>query len=72
MEYNGKLYGKIDDKYFDTGRTTSEFDHMQKKLVEIQTRIDSDENDDKLVCMPITDINEGYDRHKYIIGYDPF
>lgn len=29
MEYQGKLYGKIGGKYFDTGKTTDEWDKLQ-------------------------------------------
>lgn len=31
MEYKGKLYGKIGNKYFDTGRTSDEFDYYEAK-----------------------------------------
>jgi len=33
MEYNGKLYGKIGNKYFDTSKTSEYFDNMPKKIV---------------------------------------
>lgn len=36
MEYHGKLYGKIGGKYFDTGRTSDEFDKYQKQAIELQ------------------------------------
>lgn len=36
MEYTGKLYGKIGNKYFDTGRTSEEFDKFQKMAIELQ------------------------------------
>jgi len=36
MEYHGKLYGKIGNKHFDTGRTSEEFDRMQNRLVEFE------------------------------------
>lgn len=32
MEYQGKIYGKIGNRYFDTGRTTEEWDEMKKAL----------------------------------------
>jgi hypothetical protein len=32
MEYNGKLYGKIGNKYFDTGKTSNDFDEMFEML----------------------------------------
>ena len=35
MEYNGKLYGKIGRKYFDTGKTTVHFD---KRITKVQLR----------------------------------
>lgn len=28
MKYHGKLYGKIGNKYFDTGKTSKDFDEM--------------------------------------------
>lgn len=30
MEYKGKLYGKIGAKYFDTGRTSDDWDELEK------------------------------------------
>jgi len=36
MEYHGRLYGKVGKKYFDTGRTSEEFDKYQKMAVELQ------------------------------------
>lgn len=36
MEYHGKLYGKIWNRYFDTGRTSEEFDSFQKSVIELQ------------------------------------
>ena len=36
MEYHGKLYGKVGNKYFDTGRTSDEFDSMQKLAIKLQ------------------------------------
>ena len=42
MEYTGKLYGKIGNKYFDTGRTSEEFDSFQKKAIELLLMNDSD------------------------------
>lgn len=29
MEYRGKLYGKIGNKYFDTGKTTDDYDELE-------------------------------------------
>ncbi len=31
MEYEGKLYGKIDGKYFDTGKTSDDWDELKGK-----------------------------------------
>jgi len=36
MEYYGKLYGKIGNKYFDTGKDTDDFDEMVKLLKKIR------------------------------------
>jgi len=41
MEYHGKLYGKIGNKYFDTGKTSKDFDDMCKLLKEALTHVDS-------------------------------
>ena len=39
MEYKGKLYGKVGNKYFDTGYTTDEWDKLQAlSPVETQTK----------------------------------
>ena len=44
MEYNGKLYGKFRNKYFDTGKTSKDYDLLEKQnkkmLEEIQDTID--------------------------------
>lgn len=34
MNYHGKLYGKIFNKHFDTGKTTDDFDGLVKELEE--------------------------------------
>ena len=39
MEYHGKLYGKIGNKYFDTERTSNDFDEMLKALKESRRTI---------------------------------
>lgn len=36
MEYKGRLFGKIGSKYFDTGRTSDEFDNMQKRIIDLE------------------------------------
>jgi len=35
MEYHGKLYGKIGNKYFDTGKTSKDFDEILEILKEL-------------------------------------
>lgn len=30
MEYNGKLYGKLGSKYFDTGKTAKDYDKLEQ------------------------------------------
>ena len=39
MEYTGKLYGKIRNKYFDTGFTSEDYDKLQKENSELQKQI---------------------------------
>ena len=34
MNYKGKLYGKVGKKYFDTGKTSDDWDEMIDALVE--------------------------------------
>ena len=36
MEYYGKLYGKIGNKYFDTGKTSSDFDSTSHQLEKLE------------------------------------
>ena len=38
MNYKGKLYGKVGKKYFDTGRTSDDWDEMIDALVEFKRR----------------------------------
>jgi len=33
MEYKGKLYGKIGKKYFDTGKTTDDWDRLDSNII---------------------------------------
>jgi hypothetical protein len=40
MKYTGKLYGKAGGMYFDTSRTTAEWDSMEARIVEIDRAID--------------------------------
>lgn len=39
MEYHGRLYGKIAGTYFDTGKTTKDFDNMQNLLNEAKNLV---------------------------------
>lgn len=39
MEYHGKLFGKIGNKYFDTGKTSEDFDNMSKRLAEFVEKL---------------------------------
>jgi hypothetical protein len=42
MEYHGKLYGKIGNKYFDTGKTSKDFDEMFEMLKDVLSGIRED------------------------------
>jgi len=35
MEYHGKLYGKYKGRYFDTGRTSTDYDELLEALNEL-------------------------------------
>jgi hypothetical protein len=35
MEYKGKLYGKLNNKYFDTGKTSDDWDMLEKYVAEL-------------------------------------
>ncbi len=35
MEYHGKLYGKIGDKYFETGKTSEDYDKLEEAFEEL-------------------------------------
>jgi hypothetical protein len=39
MEYHGKLYGKVGNKYFDTGSTSEDFDALQQKVDELAEQV---------------------------------
>ena len=39
MEFQGKLYGKIGNKHFDTGKTSKDFDDMVKMLQKAKSTI---------------------------------
>jgi hypothetical protein len=32
MRYIGKLYGKLGNKYFDTGKTSDDYDNLEKEV----------------------------------------
>lgn len=36
MNYTGKLYGKIGGVYFDTGKTSEDYDYLDKKVKEFE------------------------------------
>ena len=38
MNYNGRLYGRMAGTYFDTGRTSAEWDSMEKEVSELRER----------------------------------
>jgi hypothetical protein len=39
MEYKGKLYGRIKNKYFDTGKTSDDYDALEKKVIELENKV---------------------------------
>lgn len=41
MKYEGKLYGKVNGKYFDTGHTTEQWDEMIDALMDAKKAIES-------------------------------
>jgi len=45
MDYKGKLYGRICNKYFDTGKTANDYDALEKKVVELENKINQLLND---------------------------
>jgi hypothetical protein len=42
MEFKGKLYGKLGNKYFDTGKTSQDFNDLIQALQEILQITDRD------------------------------
>lgn len=40
MEYHGKLYGKIGNKYFDTSKTSDDYDNLEKQNKSLLDEID--------------------------------
>lgn len=44
MEYHGRLFGKIGDRYFDTGRTSQEFDAMQNRIIKLEEQLEKVKN----------------------------
>jgi hypothetical protein len=50
MEYHGKLYGKFGNKHFDTGKTSEDFDKLERdnlKMLEMLAKISKGFNDDE-------------------------
>lgn len=39
MEYEGKLYGKIGNKHFDTGKTADDWDCLEKSLEDYKKKL---------------------------------
>lgn len=39
MEYIGKLFGKIGNKYFDTGTTSEDYDKLKERIGELETKL---------------------------------
>ena len=39
MEYHGKLYGKFNGKPFDTGKTSDDFDNLEKENKEMKAML---------------------------------
>ena len=39
MEYKGKLYGRIRNKYFDTGMTSEDWDNLENNEIELTTEV---------------------------------
>lgn len=38
--YHGKLYGKLWNKYFETGKTSEDFDKMESRIKELEAEIE--------------------------------
>lgn len=36
MNYSGKLYGRIANKYFDTGKTSDDWDNLERKIAKLE------------------------------------
>ena len=39
MEYIGRLYGKVGNKYFDTGKTSEDYDRLESRLSPVTDQI---------------------------------
>lgn len=55
MDYKGKLYGKIWNKYFDTGHTAEDWDNLMLKVKKLEAEnkilnfmIDNGVNEDEM------------------------
>lgn len=40
MEYKGKIFGRIGKKYFDTGKTTDDWDRMENMVENLKLKVD--------------------------------
>ena len=40
MEYKGKLYGKLGNKHFDTGKTSDDYDELEKQNKQLLDEIE--------------------------------
>ena len=36
MEYKGRLYGKVHQTYFETGKTSDDYDNLEKQVEELE------------------------------------
>lgn len=41
MEYKGRLFGRIHNKYFDTGKTADDWDNLEQKIKELEYQLES-------------------------------
>jgi len=51
MKYIGKLYGRFDArKYFDTGKTSEDWDAMEQKIKELEEEVERLKDIAKTAC----------------------
>lgn len=43
MEYKGRLYGKMHQTYFETGKTSDDYDNLEKEVVELKNKLKESE-----------------------------